>query len=167
MRNIYLDSIETPEEISALHEMIATVWRGFYKRFMDKNLLDYQLRHYQSIEKIREDIQIKDTEYFFIVANSGERIGYLAYRFDHDYLYIKKFYLIPEVRGRGYGREVMSYLEDLTVKNGFEKIAVHIAQANAWVVRILEHFGFVITEKLETNLGHGHIMPEYVMELTI
>ncbi|MBP5760458.1 MAG: GNAT family N-acetyltransferase, partial [Verrucomicrobia bacterium] len=104
--------------------------------------------------------------YYFLTFN-GEKVGYMAVRVEGDVLFLSKFYLKKEFRGKGIARVGMNYFEDFCRQRHLKKIYLHVNRKNLGVIKIYEKLGLKNVGAKVTEMGHGFVMDDYVMEKTI
>jgi GNAT superfamily N-acetyltransferase len=75
-----------------------------------------------------------------IVAYQGRRIGY-----------VDLFYLIPEYRGKGYGKVQVERAEGFFRSQGVKEYHLRVSETNAPAIKFYEKHGFSLFEK--ENLG--------------
>jgi putative acetyltransferase len=59
---------------------------------------------------------------------------------------LRKMYLRPAVRGRGFGRTLLADLVDAAKSAGFERMVLETASNLTAAIRLYEQFGFAATE---------------------
>ena len=79
--------------------------------------------------------------------------------------FISKIYLFPEARGHGYARRAIEFYEDLCFARGFEAMYLTVNKYNDLGIRAYEGTGFETIDSVETDIGEGYIMDDYIMEL--
>ena len=91
----------------------------------------------------------------------------MAVRVEGDVLFLSKFYLKKEFRGKGIARAGMNYFEDFCRQRQLKKIYLHVNRKNLGVIKIYEKLGLKNVGAEVTEMGHGFVMDDYVMEKVI
>ena len=76
---------------------------------------------------------------------------------------ISKLYLKSDYRGKGYGKEMLQFIFDIAKKNNAEKISLKTMRKNP-TVNFYKKFNFEIIEQVQTDLGKGYILDDYILE---
>ena len=149
--------------------LAAGIWREHYTPIIGAEQVDYMLDKFQSPERIYEDI--KRGEYVYFTANCRDEykmIGYCACEPKEGYLLLSKLYVKKEYRGRGAAR---SFLEEAIALCRWEYKLSHIRltvnKYNVNSIAAYKKMGFNIVDSVQTDIGGGFIMDDYVMELTL
>lgn len=91
-----------------------------------------------------ENISIKLDENFisYIAELSGETIGKIHISITDNEGFIYGFGVLPEYRGKGYGREILCLALDILVKKQVDNIFLEVATENKKALGLYESFGF-------------------------
>ena len=163
----YTDNLELDSKfIAALADEI---WREHYTPIIGETQVDYMLEKFQSAEQIYVDIKQNDYVYFTARhIKSDEMIGYCATKPKEDYLLLSKIYVRKDYRGRGIAR---SFLDEVVAlcrfEYGFDKIRLTVNKYNDGSIAAYHKMGFETIDSVETDIGNGFIMDDFVMELLI
>lgn len=71
---------------------------------------------------------------------SGQPLGYALYRRDPEYIYLRQFFICPEFRRRGLGREAIEWLRQQAWDGG--RVRVEVLVGNATGVAFWRAVGF-------------------------
>ena len=78
-------------------------------------------------------------------------------------LYLSKFYLHKDYRGRGLSRQMLSFVEQQARKAGADAITLNVNKYNS-AVYAYEKLGFHRIRDEVNDIGHGYVMDDYVYE---
>ena len=85
---------------------------------------------------------------FVALGDGGEVVGCVGYRPDGAYtLTLNKLATLPELRGRGIGRELVAAVEELAQQTGFQRVLLAVSQFNLEVIPFYAHLGYVATDE--------------------
>jgi [ribosomal protein S18]-alanine N-acetyltransferase len=77
-----------------------------------------------------------------VFKQAGVLVGYMCFWTVLDEAHLLNIAVSPELRGRGLGHKMMTYLEETSRGRGLEKIILEVARRNAPARRLYKKFGF-------------------------
>jgi GNAT superfamily N-acetyltransferase len=99
-------------------------------------------------EQLRETLfgSKKNAEVIFL-EEDGKRVGFAL--FFHNYstflakpgLYLEDLYILPEFRGRGFGKQMLSYLANLAIERGCGRFEWWVLDWNKPAIKFYESLG--------------------------
>ena len=114
-------------------------------------------------------------EYWFICAQDdddpdAERI--VGYTGGHpepetDRYFISKIYLKSDERGKHYASRVFEFYTQLCIERGFSAMYLTVNKYNELAIRAYVGKGFETIDSVETDIGEGFIMDDFVMQKTV
>jgi len=145
-----------------LSEMAWDIWMEHYSTFLDPELPRHVLTRFQSEDAIKE--QILNGHLYWFIMSGDEKAGYACIVPEGDSLFMSKYYVSKEFRGKGLGSKTM----DEIIKKGREmnvkRIYLRVNKNNRSSIDIYKHKGFVIARALEEDIGDGFFLDDYIME---
>lgn len=127
---------------------------------------DYMIAKFQSADAIRA--QIKEGYEYYLVKAEGETVGFFALVRDlperEGRLYISKYYVHKRFRGNGYASRMFDFMRLQAQADGNKGLYLHVNRENESAIRVYEHLGFVKADTMQTDIGNGFIMDDFVME---
>ncbi len=78
----------------------------------------------ETAESIRRKIEGRGGA--IIVWDKSEPVGSALYYYEQDYMYIGRVSVIPAHRGKGIGKAIIAYLEDLAKSRGYSKTRIEV-----------------------------------------
>ncbi len=139
---------------------------------------DYMIERFQSPEAIARQIE-EGYEYYFVLPpkepqpNDGARkgvrpLGFLALRAeDEGILYLSKFYLVKDERGKGYAHPMMRFVTQRARKLGCDRVMLRVNRNNYQAILAYEHLGFVRIGELCSDIGNGYVMDDFVYQFDL
>jgi len=158
------------ESISvAIAELAGEIWREHYTPIIGAAQVEYMLAKFQSVERIRTDIENEGYIYFTARHIKHNKLaGYAACKPEDGYLLLSKIYVHKNNRGYGYSR---SFLEEAVAlckwEYNYGKIRLTVNKNNAGAVAAYNKMGFETIDSVKTDIGGGFYMDDYVMELPV
>jgi len=73
---------------------------------------------------------------------AGKMVGYVCFWVVMDEAHLLNIAVHPELRGRGYGRAIMAYLESVCVDEGLNRLLLEVGRRNAPARSLYKKLGF-------------------------
>ena len=165
--------VKSKKDQKLLAEIAGEIWRGYWPSIIGEEQTEYMIEKFQSYKAIKKYMAKHDYEYWFLVATENDYdgpkksiVGFTGGRSEasSNRFFISKIYLHPEARGHGYARRVIEFFEDLCFTRGHQAMYLTVNKYNDLGIRAYNGTGFETIESVETDIGHGFIMDDYVME---
>ncbi len=139
------------------------IWREHFTPIIGAGQVAYMLEKFQSAVAIREQLRNGGMRYF-LIRPAADCVGYFAIKPQDEELFLSKFYILAEHRGRGYGRKALAFIEDLAREDGAAFITLTVNRHNSGVIRVYEKMGFAVVSSQVEAIGGGYVMDDYVMQ---
>ena len=149
------------ERLSALATAII---REYYDPLLGREQNDYMIEKFQSLRAVRE--QLEKGYRYYIPALNGEELGFMGFYPRKDALYLSKWYLKKEHRGRGYARPMLAFLRAEAEKEGLTAVELNVNKYNP-TIAVYEKLGFRRIRSEKNDIGHGFYMDDYVYRLEL
>jgi len=117
-----------------------------------QNLIFSVLREYKlPVEPDKTDSDLKDLEanysekgdFFGVLELDGKTIATLAVsKLSNEVCELRKMYMLPEFRGKGFGKMMVNYAIDYARTKGFKKIELETASALKEAISLYQKIGF-------------------------
>ncbi len=120
---------------------------------------DYMIEKFQSAESIRG--QLSEGYKYYFVCLDDTKIGFLAYRIDADSIYLSKFYLDKEYRGRGFSRDMLDFIINAARDNSLKTIRLNVNKNND-AIYAYEKLGFKRVGTQKKDIGNGFLMDDFI-----
>jgi len=148
------------ESVKELADLAAGIIKEHFDPIIGEKQNDYMIAKFQTAEAITE--QINDgLSYYFVQSDEAENIGFLAFKPQEDKMYLSKFYLIKEERGKGFSRKMLNYVIAEAEKLGLEYIYLNVNKNNN-AIKAYESLGFEKFGERKKDIGNGFYMDDYV-----
>ncbi len=169
-------TVTTSKEIEALSEIASEIWFEYWPDLIGEDQTRYMVESFQSNEALSRDIKQNGYEYWFITAeliddegtNTGKTyvVGYTGGHMEQETnrFFISKIYLFADERGKGYASQVVKFYEDLCRERGLDAMYLTVNKHNDLAIRAYRAKGFETIDAVETDIGEGFIMDDYIME---
>lgn len=156
--------IEVKEnEILELADLAFEIWHEYWIRILSLAQIDYMVEKFQSEKAIRNQIKSENYTYFFINVEDMN-IGYFGLSKKEDYLFLSKLYIKEDFRHSGFGTQAFEFIKDFALSNHYKKIVLTVNKNNINTIEAYLKWGFETVDSVETQIGEGFIMDDYIME---
>ena len=161
MSSLNYSLVKEPERIAEL-----AIFREYFSTLHSEDKVDYLVDYLLSAETLTTAIADEGYEYYF-VDEGDEHVGFIGIKPDDGYLFLSKLYLAKSARGKGYGRAEFEFVKQRARELGFGCIRLTCARDNIASLDRYDHMGFKKIARVNSNVGGGFEMNDYVMEYTL
>ena len=165
--SIAFDPIETDGDRARLAALADEIWHEYWPALIGEAQTDYMVEQFQSLEAIERDVAEHAYEYWFLrTAEDGRTVGYTGGRVEPETnrFFISKIYLLKEHRGEGLCSATIRFYERLARERGLDALYLTVNKHNEMAIRAYKAKGFEVIDAVETDIGDGYIMDDYIME---
>jgi len=159
--------VATLNDISSIVAIGKEIWEEHYTPIIGSDQVSYMLGKFQSESAIEK--QITDGYDYFKVLDQEELIGYLATEkrpnADEKIVFISKFYIRNDQRGKGYGSRCLKFL--LNHYSNEDAFQLLVNKYNYDSIKAYKAWGFKSVDSVKIDIGGGFFMDDYVMKLYI
>lgn len=162
--------VETPDDRARLAALADEIWHEYWPALIGEAQTDYMVERFQSLAAIEWDMAEHAYEYWFLQAeDDGRIVGYTGGHVEAqtNRFFISKIYLLAEERGRGFAKETVRFYEGLCRERNLEAMYLTVNKGNDLGIRAYLGTGFRTIDAVETDIGNGFIMDDYIMEKRI
>lgn len=159
--------VHTAEDIAEVAQLADEIWREYYVSILTLEQIDYMVDTFQSVPAITEQIRMERYEYYLMQDHDSIPYGYLAIQPAQGKLFLSKFYIQKEHRGRGYASQALAFLEQLCRERSLSHIWLTVNRHNEHSIAVYKKKGFRIVREQVADIGNGYVMDDYVMERPI
>lgn len=160
----------SPGEVPELAELAHEIWFEYWPPRIGQAQTAYMVDLFQSEDAISRAMAEDAYEYWFIVerdSSGTERIvGYTGGHVEPqtNRFFISKIYMRKSERGRGLGKAVVRFYNDLCLERGLRAMYLTVNKGNELAIHTYDVTGFKTIEKAVTDIGGGFVMDDYIME---
>ncbi len=156
-----------PAQVDVIRELAEQTWPHTFGEILSKEQIRYMLDWMYDIGTLRD--QVQSGHLFYVIKEYGVPKGFVGLEPnypDADYLRIHKFYLLPEVQGKGLGRVLLNHTIDLAFDLELKRLHLNVNRYNK-AIEFYKHVGFDIIGEEDIDIGKGYLMEDYIMELVL
>ena len=160
--------IAGPDDIPALRELAARIWRQHYPGIITHAQIDYMLERMYAAPVMLDEMQNRDYRYI-IVSSQTKPLGFMAYVLEQAEQAVKlsKLYLLPSLHGAGIGRRMLQYVKEDALRMRARSVYLFVNIRNRKAIAAYERFGFRTEADVVTDIGGGFVMDDHCMRLVI
>ncbi len=149
------------EDVGSIARMAASIWPEVYVGMIPDGQTEYMVERFQSEDAVRS--QLSDGYVYDIVRESGEDVGYSAYKIDGDLLFLSKLYVSGGARGEGLGKMLLDAASEAGRAAGARRMELTVNRNNAKAIGFYGRMGLSKLREQVTDIGGGYVMDDYRM----
>lgn len=151
-------------DCNIIYSIAVPAWNAAYTTILSAEQMEYMLELMYSREAITEQISVKGHQ-FLLVYNEQVAVGFASYEVNVKYETTKlhKLYVLPEVKGAGYGRALVNAVAGMAKKHTNDKLILNVNRRNP-SVGFYKNMGFTIAGEEDITIGNGYLMEDYIMQ---
>lgn len=153
----------TNEHLTILSTLSNEIWHEFFIKILSPDQIDYMVEKFQSYHAMKNQMDIQGYHYYLIQSDE-KNIGYFAIRYDEEKVFLSKLYLHKSARGKGISSLAFDKIEKLACNADKKSIWLTVNKYNSHTIDVYKHRGFKTIRAEVTDIGHGYVMDDYVME---
>lgn len=152
------------DDIPVIRHLSQRIWRSHYPGVISPAQIEYMLDRMYASDTLQAEM-VQQGYRYVVVVDSAAPIGYIAFRHEtaENAVLLSKIYLLPDLHGKGIGRQMLQYVKSAAAELGASSIHLFVNRNNARAIRAYERFGFVKKEAMVTDIGSGFVMDDYRM----
>ncbi|MGE9313001.1 GNAT family N-acetyltransferase [Niabella sp. CJ426] len=151
------------KELPVIRQLALDIWPATYSSILSQDQLDYMLELFYSDPALEKDFN-KAGYSFFLLELEGTDAGFAGLELkDNQTAHLHKIYLSPNCQGKGLGKKLIQFIIDFSKNAGAQSLTLHVNRHNK-ALRFYQAVGFEIIKELDTEIGNGYWMNDYVMK---
>lgn len=159
-------AVKTAADQEELAELANQIWNEYWPALIGQDQTNYMVEQFQSLPTIRRDMASNAYEYWFVMDEDGQTCGYTGGHVEPETnrFFISKIYLKSSCRGRHLAADVISFYVGLCRERGLAAMYLTVNKHNELGKRCYLGHGFKVIDAVETSIGEGFVMDDYIME---
>ena len=154
------------KQINEVSDFAIHVWHEYFPFLLSDQQIDYMCDLFNTPSVMMNNIHNHHYQYYG-VYQQDTIIGYIALQDQPSYLFLSKLYLAAAARGHGYASAMMDFVIKQAKSRGYTTIQLTCNKYNEHSLDVYHHYGFTIIDSVQTDIGDGYIMDDYIMEKII
>lgn len=159
----------TENDIPMIQDLARRSWENAYAEILSKEQMEFMLRTMYSQEEIANHMQNPNYHYFLIQDESNDSFeGFIGYEigYEEETTKLHRIYLIPESKGKGFGKKALEFLNKEVSERGDKRIILNVNKYNS-ARKFYESQGYKVYDEGVFNIGNNFFMDDYLMEYLI
>lgn len=152
-------------DIRRMTKVAEVVWREANTAFCSPEQVEYMIEMFQSYEAVSG--QLMHGYRYFLVEEAGEILAYFGVQPQGERLFLSKFYILKEHRGKGIFSMGLEFMAELCREQQLDTIYLTVNRNNTHACEVYLHKGFKIAEEAVADIGCGFVMDDYIMEYDV
>ncbi|MEH6650077.1 MAG: GNAT family N-acetyltransferase [Motiliproteus sp.] len=158
--------VTTSQDISILVSVAKRIWHEHYTPIIGAAQVQYMLENLHSTDVISKHID-DDNYHYYLLEADDIAVGYFGIQERNNSLFLSKLYVCSSQRGKGFGRQALTFIEQLAKQLGLEAITLTVNKDNSKSIAAYYKLGFIKTGEVCVDIGNSYVMDDLTMELSI
>ncbi len=157
----------TESDIPILRRLAEETFIPTYQNILTAEQLSYMMEWMYSADSLRQ--QLADGHVFYLAEDAEGYCGYVSIERQGEALFhLQKLYVHPSRQGRGYGRLLITQAADYATAlvDGPCRMELNVNRENP-ALHFYEHIGMQRARSLDTHIGNGFYMNDYIMAIDL
>ena len=153
------------QNIERLVALAKPIWEVHYTPIIGEKQVAYMLDKFQNEQAVES--QMNEGYQYFEVYLDEQLMGYFSIQLRNEFsLFISKFYLAKQARGKKLGSAMLEYIYNLAKKRECKTIDLTVNKYNP-AYDVYLKLGFNNIGSVEMDIGNGYIMDDFLMQKCI
>lgn len=160
-------SVATHSQLEIIQDLAKTIWPDAYGAILSQEQLEYMMEMMYSLDSLEN--QLKNNNVFLLVKEENNFIGFASYELNFqnsNKTKIHKLYVLPSIQGKGVGKNLILYIQEIAKKNSNAALILNVNKYNKAKDFYL-HNQFEIADSLVVDIGNCYVMDDFIMEKKI
>jgi diamine N-acetyltransferase len=150
----------TIDDVGLLKKLAYQTFDESFRPLNTEETIDTYLGEAFTTQKLSVELMTNGSEFYFIYADD-EPAGYLKLNYapaqtdlnDPDSVEIERVYVKKEFKGKGLGKQLMNYAEEIAGKAGKKYIWLGVWEKNVEAIEFYKHIDYKITGEHQFKIG--------------
>lgn len=154
----------TSEDLATIKNLAYKIWPATYGSILSEKQLAYMLDLFYSENALHQNVI--DHHNLILAKERDIVIGFADYEINYKneaVTRIHKIYLLPETQGKGFGKQLIQFIENKALDAKNVKLSLNVNRFNK-AKDFYESQGFQIAFEEDVELDFGYLMEDYRME---
>jgi GNAT superfamily N-acetyltransferase len=154
----------TLADVAAIHLLAEKIWWPTYQDILEKDQIRFMLDAFYAEEKLRKQISSGEQSFLLLLENEVP-VAFAAFAGDkenQEVMILEKIYSLPEVQGKGYGRELIEFVATQARLAGKSILQLYVHRANR-AKNFYEKMDFKVVKEVDRPLDK-YLLTDFVMQ---
>jgi len=162
---MFIREIFSEADVRRLAKVAREVWREANVAFCTPEQVEYMIEKFQSFEAITW--RLMQGYRYFLIEDGDEILGYFGVQNQGERMFLSKFYILKQNRGRGLFSMGLQRMIDICKEDGLESIYLTVNRNNTHAYEVYLAKGFKVIAEECADIGFGFVMDDYIMEYEV
>ncbi len=162
MGQVCFEKVVEKKQIQMVAALAEEIWNEHYGTLLGEEQIAYMLEKFQSVSAIEE--QQKHGYQYYLISYEGDVHGYIGLQPQGNTLFLSKLYVQKQARGKGIARKALEMMRQVCMEKKLNSIYLTVNKHNR-SKQVYEALGFQTVREEVTDIGHGFVMDDYIMEI--
>lgn len=152
----------TGADIKTIHQLAEATWASTYSSILSQEQVDYMFKVIYLEDALAKQMQEGQT--FLLLFEEDKPVGFASYskKDEGAGIYkLNKIYLLPNEQGKGYGKVLLSAVEEEVKRHGAKVLDLNVNRYNK-AKHFYERCGYHVHQQEDIPIG-PYWMNDYVM----
>ncbi len=154
------------QEINALAQCAKEIWNEYFITIISQAQIDYMVQRFQSEEALKKAI-FTDHYTYFIGYEADQIIAYCGVQVQGKRLFLSKLYVKKQFRKQGIASKLLQKAIQYAKQQQCDSIYLTCNKYNENSLSIYRHKGFITIDGVQTDIGAGFIMDDYILQMDL
>lgn len=157
----------TQEDIKTIQDLARRSWEHAYADILSREQLEFMLSTMYSNDEIQAQLNNPHYHYFLAydeVLDVFEGFIGFEHLYETNTTKLHRIYLIPESKGKGVGKKLLTFLHEKVKDFGDKRIILAVNKNNS-AKQFYESQGYRVYDEGVFDIGNGFVMDDYLMEI--
>lgn len=154
------------QDIQELAACAKDIWNEFFVSIISQEQINYMVDKFQSYPALKKAIE-EEGYLYYLAYDEGRLVGFCGVRKDEERLFLSKLYVRKEMRGKKLSSLLLSKAIDYARQQQLKAIYLTCNKFNTNSIEVYKHKNFHIIDAVQTDIGKGFIMDDYILQLDL
>jgi diamine N-acetyltransferase len=158
--------VASKQDLWQVRELAILIFPPTYEKIVAPGQVDYMMELFYTPEALLN--QLESGQLFLIIYDERAAAGYASYtrlNAEGDFK-LNKIYLDPGKQGKGLGKFLLLDVINRVKSEGGRSLRLNVNRFNQ-ALGFYRNLGFTVLKEELLDIGGGHVMDDYVMELIL
>ena len=162
---VEIKKINDKSIIKQIARLADEIWHECYAGIISDAQIGYMVSNFQS-ESAMLSLYENGAE-IYVLEDENSIKGYIVLEKEDEALFLSKLYLHSSVRGKGYGSLTLDFVKNRAKELGYTSVYLHVNKFNKRAIAAYTANGFTTERTLDTEIGDGFVMEDYIMRAKV
>jgi GNAT superfamily N-acetyltransferase len=160
-------TVASESQLGIVQNLAKAIWPDAYGAILSQDQLDYMMEMMYSNESLSN--QLRKNNVFLLAELNEVVISFASYELSYQnspYTKIHKLYVLPEIQGKGVGKELIYYIQNIAINQANKGLILNVNKYNK-AKDFYKYNGFEIADSVVVDIGNDYVMDDYIMKKSI